>query len=621
VDDLVQEIGLLLTQMRYARRALEDIERSTSRYNSFAFAAALSQGAKWSEPPMFGGSLKVWIVNINDLAPGAGGGFLEQLLGGVGRFIGGVGSGFAGGVLGGLFGGWNLPDLIDKVKQIVDAIDRIMARLGISFDDDKKAGSDKDKKDKKDGPSLVQQLQGYTSVFQTFTSLLLAGAGQPEKAQTLTDSLTPGAQEWMRIVETTLTLVSAIDRVVEGLVILLPMVIGTLADFVYRLDTIKLAIIDLLQFLVREILLLRGILLVTLFDTISAAAQLAAGMMSVLGVAFGEILTSIFGILGKLLDGAVAIIQFLAQGLVTTVNSLATWLVGVINGVLSAVATSPLFIELVHVIEQLPKIIPPLAFALQGDELPKALQKSLDAVAASPAIAGIGAGPATLKLPNPPDIPKQLVPDADAKKITDQVTESLRGVRTSIDAVFGSSQSMLKVISGELNDAAKDGTFTSALNGHIAQIRSSSKGLADAFDAAQKSTLENKNDPGSPVSGIALVAQAYEKWLSGDGMHQLLDNVTDYFKRPGAADALRDKAIGATTIDRPRATIDIQDVIINVAPPPAGETRPSSTQEQGLINPAALQTPEDLLEMFVEMVHEYNERGYRIDEGSPLTQV
>src|SRR5262245_44780945 len=114
-DGLINQIGLLLTQLRVARRALEDIERSTARYNSFAFAAALSEGAKFGAPPMFSGALKVWLVNIDDLAPGAGGGFLEQLLGGIGRFIGGVGSGLVGGILGGLFGGWNLVDLVKRI--------------------------------------------------------------------------------------------------------------------------------------------------------------------------------------------------------------------------------------------------------------------------------------------------------------------------------------------------------------------------------------------------------------------------------------------------------------------------------------------------------------------------
>src|SRR6516165_8244974 len=128
-DDLLTAIGLLLTQLRVARRALEDIERSTARYNSFAFASALSAGASFGAPPMFGGALKVWIVNINDLAPGAGDGFLEQLLGGLGRFLGGLG----GGALGGILGGWKLPDMIGQIQKIADTVERILIRLGVDL--------------------------------------------------------------------------------------------------------------------------------------------------------------------------------------------------------------------------------------------------------------------------------------------------------------------------------------------------------------------------------------------------------------------------------------------------------------------------------------------------------
>ena len=39
-DALIGQIGLLLTQLRYVRRALEDIERSTARYASLSIAAA-----------------------------------------------------------------------------------------------------------------------------------------------------------------------------------------------------------------------------------------------------------------------------------------------------------------------------------------------------------------------------------------------------------------------------------------------------------------------------------------------------------------------------------------------------------------------------------------------------
>src|SRR4051812_36846806 len=127
-DDLVQEIGLLLTQLRYARRSLEDIERSTARYASFAFASALAAGPRFGEPPMFGGALKVYVVNINDLAPGGGvAGLLEGLLGGIGRLFGG----FFGGLVGGTIGGVALPYMIHQVEKIAASVERIVKQLGV----------------------------------------------------------------------------------------------------------------------------------------------------------------------------------------------------------------------------------------------------------------------------------------------------------------------------------------------------------------------------------------------------------------------------------------------------------------------------------------------------------
>src|SRR3954452_25104686 len=103
MDELVSQIGLLLSQLRFARRALEDIERSTARYSGVTFAVAVAAGPKFGEPPLLSGALKVYVTNINDLTISRGGvGLFEGLLGGIGRFFGGLAGGFAGGIIGGV---------------------------------------------------------------------------------------------------------------------------------------------------------------------------------------------------------------------------------------------------------------------------------------------------------------------------------------------------------------------------------------------------------------------------------------------------------------------------------------------------------------------------------------
>jgi len=66
-DTIITQLGLLLTTMRYSRRALEDIERSTAKYTGLAFAPLFAEAPKFGQPPMLNGALKVYIVNINDL--------------------------------------------------------------------------------------------------------------------------------------------------------------------------------------------------------------------------------------------------------------------------------------------------------------------------------------------------------------------------------------------------------------------------------------------------------------------------------------------------------------------------------------------------------------------------
>jgi len=53
MDELVTPMGLMLKQRRYARRALDDIERLTSHYAGFgfAFAGAMQGGGAAMAPP------------------------------------------------------------------------------------------------------------------------------------------------------------------------------------------------------------------------------------------------------------------------------------------------------------------------------------------------------------------------------------------------------------------------------------------------------------------------------------------------------------------------------------------------------------------------------------------
>lgn len=598
-DDLINAIGLLMTQLRVARRALEDIERSTARYNNFAFAAALSAGAKFGEPPMFGGALKVWVVNINDLAPGAGGGFIEQLLGGIGRLFGG----FGGGLLGGTVGGVALPIMIGQVQKIADSVERILMRLGIDLSADKKKGEEDQK-----GPGLISTLTGLKDIFTTFTSLFLAASGKPGEAEKNSTSLTPGAERWLAIVKSTSDLMTGIDRVIQGLTFLIPIVVGALAEFIVQLDRIKLAVVQLLQFLLRELFLLRGVVLVTFYDTLSAVAKLASSIMGILSVAVNSIVSSMFNIFGEVFKAAIAAIKFISDGLQTTIDRIARWLVDVIGDVLFTIGDSLVFREVVHVVQMLPGILPPLVLAIRGEKAfssidTEALKKAAAVTTAAAARPGTGLGSSTL--PSPPLISETLQSKKQFDDLTATVGDSLGKVNSQLNNTFGTATGAFKAIQNQLDDAVKDKTFTDTLQPHIAEVRKNSETLADALKRSEEAAAQAASK--HPATGLEVIATAYEEWLKSNGLKQLLDNVTDYFKRPEAGDVFRDKAVGPTTIDRPRATVDIQDVIIQLKPPDT-----DSVEGKGSKQPGAMASDE-LLELFFEAVRDFSQRGKTIE--------
>src|SRR5258708_34849795 len=124
-DMIITQLGLLLTTMRYSRRAFEDIERSTSKYMGLAFAPLFRDAPKFGQPPLFNGALKVYVVNINDLTEPPAGGILEGLLCGTGRLVGGLIGGIAGGTIASVLFPW----VISSLARMTANLDSIAALL------------------------------------------------------------------------------------------------------------------------------------------------------------------------------------------------------------------------------------------------------------------------------------------------------------------------------------------------------------------------------------------------------------------------------------------------------------------------------------------------------------
>ncbi|WP_437594128.1 hypothetical protein [Sorangium sp. So ce1000] len=600
-DDLVNSIGLLLTQLRYTRRAMEDIERSTARYAGFAFAAALSEGPSFGAPPMFEGALKVHIVNINDLAPGSGfGGFLESLLGGVGRLIGGLPGSFAAG----LIAGFNLPGMILRIQSIADTIERILIRLGISLTENKDKDKAKDKDNKKPSADLATQLKDVKDIAKAFTALFEA-ASSPDKAGKTLDPLTPAGERWLAILRTADSLIRGATRVIEGLVILIPIAIGALASVIVHLRDIQAAVLGLLQFLLKELFLLRGVVLFTLYDTIAAAARLGAGVLSILGGALQTILTSISNLFVKLFDASLDILKFLASGLKATVDALLKWLIDAVGTVLLALGDSKIFRVVVHLVQVLPAVLPPLVLLVREVTIDTTdLKKAADLVIKDPQFTGKLSD--SIPIPEFPDLSTTLAPKTDVGALGDKLSKAFDGVKTDLASAFESSIGALGRIGDTLDNLKKDESFLKALETRENTLRTNATALADALSAAQSKLAER------PETGLEKIATAYEDWLKGKGLETIVDNINAFFAKSSDTSAIMPTPVPP---DRPRATVEIKELVIDLGTPKEKAPEPGAPIVEAAYTPD--KTGFDIDE-YHEKEHELAVRGRTRTSGSPL---
>src|SRR5260370_832204 len=253
-DMIITQLGLLLTTMRYSRRALEDIERSTSKYMGLAFAPLFRDAMKGGQSPLFNGALKVYVVNINDLTEPPAGGILEGLLGGAGRLVGGLIGGIAGGTISGVLFPWVISSLA-RITANIDSIAARIERIVSHFQ-----AKPKDLKDKagalspeESSTSLISGLPGLTALLDDVTLLLRAANGE---------KMAEGKAEPSKGVDQILHVLKEVSGIIDGLILLLPIVNGFLASLIMRLDSLKLGIVDFLEWLVAHVLVMCRLILV-----------------------------------------------------------------------------------------------------------------------------------------------------------------------------------------------------------------------------------------------------------------------------------------------------------------------------------------------------------------------
>ena len=511
-DELVvEQIGLLLTQVRYSRIALEHIERATTRYAGIALnipGGAAALGA----PPMIDGALKVYVVNINDLTAGPGiGDMLAGVIGGAGRFLGGFFSGLVGGTVSSVLFPWMFLEL----RRIVESIERIVNRLGLDVPKD--TGKEPDS----GGPSLMVQLHSLAEVLREVASLFRAAStGGPAAA----------APPTAGPVHTYLDLVRGITNVIDGLILLVPLLTGALASFLLRLQDIQFAIVDMLQFGLRNVLLLRAAVIAIVLDTLSLAGRLAASVVGIVAAAVDTVLESVFRVIHAGLTGVLAVVRIVSTGVKNTIDALMIFLRDGVGSLLVFLGGLRVFQLAFHLAQILPAILPGIAKVLDkplSDEESKALGAAAKLVPAAPT-AGI---PATPTIAPFPDLADKLLPAGAEAAIVGRVDSMGKTIRTEAGTSFGAVQGAMEGIGKRMQDTI--GTLDKGLDRTLTDRLATAKGhaqqLADSLKVAEDASKQR------PATGLEVIAKAYESWLTGGGLRTLMGELDAHFRATPAA--------------------------------------------------------------------------------------
>lgn len=614
-EELITQLGLLLTQTRFARRALEDIERATATYATFTFTSVIAAGPKFGEPPMFDGALKVHVVNINDLAPGGGfGDFLEGLLGGVGRLIGNIPGGF----LGATISSYSIVASIPTIHAIAIEVRKIMEMLGIGTAPPPPPPTEDKRGDPVGGSNLVAQLASIKSAVDALTGLFLAAGGKPEQAAATSDlPSTPQGAAWLRMLDSATVALSAVNRLVNGLIIAVPVVVGALSWLIFRLGDIRLAIAETLRFLLRNALLLRGALMVTTFDTLAMVARMAANVIGILQSTVDGMLGALFDTVREALLAVFELGAVLGTAVKRTVDELLNWLVPTVDAVLRNLADLRVFRVITHVVRILPAILPPI-FELVTDkqmstERPKEFAL-LQEAAKLPFLAPVTPGGTAAKPPVPPPMPdfRAILTDpAITGKATGALDRIQQVTSDGLKIVADNAQTGLRTLGTRLDTAAAAEAKLSdtTLGQHLASVRQQSTDLAGNLIVGEKV---------SPDTGLEAIATAYEKWLTTGGLDTLLGRITDHFTSAEGRAGIPEK-IAESGMIRPRATVQIDEVVIEVKGTPAQQQPQLVPIPDPLRGPGDFPMPADRddMERYARMWFDYEQRGGGVQPPTP----
>jgi hypothetical protein len=548
-DQVVQQMGLLLTQVRVARMSLEKIEHATGQYAGLALTAAAAGPDRpaFGAPPLLDGALKVYVVNIDDLvAPAPGGGIIETLFGGIGRFLGG----FIGGLAGGVIGGVSAPYIVGRLAAAIASVERITQRLLTTM--------------------------GFTTAeWRALLGLNAQGTGRlpaPPPAPPSPVAVGIGDLLSRMAPEQVVAVVNALTHVVDALVLLVPMAVGAVAALISTLGDLRLEIVEWVGFALRMLLLLRAVAIAVLADTASLVAPIAATVLGAVARMADVVLSGLARVLASAVTGALSTVRVLAGGVAGAINTAVAFLTGTVLPLLNFFMSLPIMRLIGWFTTALPTMLIALSQAA-GRPVSAADATALRALSAGGA-AFLTAAPVTAPTTTAltaTDILSGLDAAGEARIQADIAAlgaEARRTTRASIDA----ASTVLTDTAGALRTAAARSTTTlgdaierevGTARGHIKTLDSA---LADAEGVARR----------RPETTLDRIAGSYRQWLTGGGLNELLGAITEHFARTPADGEAAARSVPGRILSgfvdaqgRHDVIVEVGEVVIELAPRPA----------------------------------------------------
>jgi hypothetical protein len=207
------------------------------------------------------------------------------------------------------------------------------------------------------------------------------------------------------------------------------------------------------------------------------------------------------------------------------------------------------------------------------------------------------AGSATTAVPPPPDVRGMLTDPVLVGKITDSLNrvESVTGL--GLQLVKDTGTKSLTNVAGQLDKAAiaESKLSDSKLDVRLGDVAERSKTLSEKLIVPEKIT---------PETGLEAIAKAYESWLSDkNGLDMLLGNITKHFNSPEGRAGIPQKLVEGA-LDRPRATVQIDEIVIEVEAPVNPDLVPSEGPGDFPMPPEG-----DDVERLARMLWDYERRG------------